>query len=210
MLFWLPIIPKKFVWWLNAYWVIVLLWMLFLFVFSFFDCHPQSGECKGFAFVEFVTLEHAQYFMMTFGKYWLTFCCVVFWLRFFVAGSHGDRHAPQFIVENRAVLLEYAREKPPSTYEPKHGGASGGEYKKSAPRSDWMCTNVRTITSCIWVILGLVDSVHAIILPRETLVSSVSPPELIPLFLCRQTIMHNLWVFFISAYLVWCFTGLLL
>ena len=86
--------------------------------------------------------------MMTFGK--PHFCKTLMFI-FVLAGSAGDPYAPQFIVENRAVILEYAREKTPSTYEPK--GASGaagaaasaagsGADKKASFRSDWMCTKV--------------------------------------------------------------------
>jgi RNA recognition motif-containing protein len=28
----------------------------------------ETGECKGYAFVEFPSIEHAQYFMTAFGK----------------------------------------------------------------------------------------------------------------------------------------------
>eukprot|EP00604_Paraphysomonas_vestita_P000531 CAMPEP_0174825920 /NCGR_PEP_ID=MMETSP1107-20130205/43266_1 /TAXON_ID=36770 /ORGANISM="Paraphysomonas vestita, Strain GFlagA" /LENGTH=838 /DNA_ID=CAMNT_0016058065 /DNA_START=1649 /DNA_END=4165 /DNA_ORIENTATION=- len=84
----------------------------------------ETGECKGFAFVEFYTMEHAQYFMATFA-----------------GSSGGNFNAPQLIVENRAVTLEYARE--PAGGHGSHrntGNDSNSSKKDHHPiKRDWLC-----------------------------------------------------------------------
>ncbi len=63
-----------------------------------------------------------------------------------IAGSAGDMHAPQFIVENRAVTLEYAKDIVKGSTHDGHlssggrggQGASGGGIIKC----DWLCESV--------------------------------------------------------------------
>lgn len=42
---------------------------IYLFIYLFDNSIKETGECKGFAFVEFYTMEHAQYFMATYGMF---------------------------------------------------------------------------------------------------------------------------------------------
>mmetsp|Transcript_23220 Transcript_23220/g.34081 ORF Transcript_23220/g.34081 Transcript_23220/m.34081 type:complete len:186 (+) Transcript_23220:436-993(+) len=91
----------------------------------------DTGECKGFAFIEFYSLEYAQYFM---GMY---------------AGSAGDMNAPQLIVENRAVTLEYARDIRGGSGGGDTDGQTGAPRREGGPKSDWLCDAVPT--SCVQV-----------------------------------------------------------
>jgi RNA recognition motif-containing protein len=112
-----------------------------------YDNKQDTGECKGFAFVEFYSLEYSQYFMSAFGECWylsdlhnitaLLICC---WL---LAGSAGDMNAPQLIVENRAVTLEYARDSVSSGQQAGRGGGEGRGDPQS--KSDWLCDTVSTV-----------------------------------------------------------------
>lgn len=70
------------------------------------------------------------------------------------AGSAGDPNAPQFIVENRAVTLEYARDGGKFGTDRDagqgHGGSSGvvggGGGSRGRPiKTDWLCEMVRCI-----------------------------------------------------------------
>ena len=79
---------------------------------------------------------------------------------FFIAGSAGDPNAPQFIVENRAVALEYARDNGPpnrmdinSNNRNMAGGTSYEEKKPSTIKSDWICDSVSINTRLYYVIL---------------------------------------------------------
>jgi hypothetical protein len=61
--------------------------------------------------------------------------------------SGGDSNAAQFIVDNRAVLLEYAREGGDKTTSkeggnPRYLGSNREGKKPYAPRSDWLCASV--------------------------------------------------------------------
>jgi hypothetical protein len=58
------------------------------------------------------------------------------------AGSSGDENSPQFIVENRAVTLEYARESigTQSYGQKKWNGED--RQKKETGKSDWLCEQV--------------------------------------------------------------------
>jgi hypothetical protein len=63
------------------------------------------------------------------------------------AGSCGDSTAPQLIIENRAVTLDYARDEPGQGYQGSapRGGMDG---RSTAPRAstiktDWLCDSVR-------------------------------------------------------------------
>lgn len=58
------------------------------------------------------------------------------------AGSAGDMNAPQLIVENRAVTLEYARD---STHPSQVSGSSEGLGHRGDQqiKSDWLCDTVR-------------------------------------------------------------------
>lgn len=62
------------------------------------------------------------------------------------AGSWGDVNAPQLIIENRAVALDYARDEPPGAGHYGHGGPQGappGARGGGAPaKSDWLCDAV--------------------------------------------------------------------
>ena len=84
-----------------------------------------SSECKGFAFVEFFSVEYAQHFTQTF------------------AGSvqGGDANAPQLIVESRAVTLDFATPR-----DPDRDGDRGRDHHVSSGdnKSDWLCDTVRT------------------------------------------------------------------
>lgn len=70
---------------------------------------------------------------------------------FGIAGSAGDMNAPQLIVENRAVTIEYARERQGDT-------RARFEENKSRPvRSDWLCAGVRTIYPLILCCLNYIS-----------------------------------------------------
>jgi hypothetical protein len=64
------------------------------------------------------------------------------------AGSTGDPNAPQFIVENRAVTLEYAREGDRSRGTDRDGGPGGS---RRPIKTDWLCESVSplVVTACI-------------------------------------------------------------
>lgn len=53
------------------------------------------------------------------------------------AGSSGDRKAPQLIVDNRAVTLEYARDQ---ESRPRDGDREGS--RRPPPKTDWLCDQV--------------------------------------------------------------------
>jgi hypothetical protein len=53
------------------------------------------------------------------------------------AGSSGDPKAPQLIVENRAVTLEYARDQ---ESRPRDGDREGS--RRAPPKTDWLCEQV--------------------------------------------------------------------
>jgi hypothetical protein len=63
------------------------------------------------------------------------------------AGSTGDPNAPQFIFENRAVTLEYAREGDRSRGTDKDGGPGGS---RRPVKTDWLCESVSrlVVTDC--------------------------------------------------------------
>jgi len=83
---------------------------------------PQRENKGCFAFVEFISLEYAMYFMTAF------------------AGSAGDPQAAQLIIENRSVTIEYARDRSSSTAAAAGGGQGhGGGHVGRAVRSDWLC-----------------------------------------------------------------------
>lgn len=84
-------------------------------------CERGSGECKGFAFVEFYSIEYAEYFTNAFS------------------GSMGDINAPQLIVENRAVTIDFAL--PRSEDNSRHGPKSStdGTRRGDVIKSDWLC-----------------------------------------------------------------------
>jgi hypothetical protein len=76
--------------------------------------------------------------------------------------SGGDSNAAQFIVDNRAVLLEYAREGGDKTTSkeggnPRYLGSNREGKKPYAPRSDWLCASVSLSRSSLSL------SSHAII-----------------------------------------------
>ena len=57
----------------------------------------------------------------------------------------GDPNAPQLIIENRALTMEYAREREQRPRSELHGNSFGTE-DKSVPRvlkSDWLCDQVK-------------------------------------------------------------------
>ncbi len=62
------------------------------------------------------------------------------------AGSCGDPRAPQFIVENRALTLDYARDDqirdPSSRPPPPSGSGSGRGGASSGVKTDWLCDSV--------------------------------------------------------------------
>eukprot|EP01036_Dinobryon_divergens_P028270 gene28266-37191_t len=92
----------------------------------------DGGECKGFSFAEFHTVEHAQYFMATYPGSWL---------------HNYDPNGPQLIIENRAVQLEYARDRdraPPHHSDREHRGGGSGSVSStlsgvSHGQADWLC-----------------------------------------------------------------------
>jgi RNA recognition motif-containing protein len=113
----------------------------------------ETGDCKGYAFVEFYSLEYSQYFMNSFGKF--------VHIRIFLpplaspslhsqqpAGStsKGDSSSPQFIVDNRAVTLEFAREgdrdRDSNRYGPGGPGGANDRQDKDS-KNDWICDRVR-------------------------------------------------------------------
>jgi hypothetical protein len=65
--------------------------------------------------------------------------------------SGGDSNAAQFIVDNRAVLLEYARDGSDRAADkdgsnPRYMGNRDGK-KSYTPRSDWLCASV-SLSDC--------------------------------------------------------------
>lgn len=115
----------------------------------------QDGDCKGYAFVEFPSLEYSQYFMTAYGRRTFmfvhanVFVSTNYCISRHSAGSAGDRNAAQLIIENRAVLIEYARgdndKREPRgdrervrdrDREGAHGPGTG------AAKSDWLCDSV--------------------------------------------------------------------
>lgn len=62
-----------------------------------------------------------------------------------IAGSAGDQNAPQLIIENRAVMLDYARpdQNPGSGWAPAAAAVSAARDRPAgdnrAPRTDWLC-----------------------------------------------------------------------
>lgn len=102
----------------------------------------ETGECRGFAFVDFPSIEYTQYFMNTFGEFVFVYSLFIMTsldILFdnVLAGSAGDPNAQQLIIESRAVTIDYAYDKPRK----EHGSSEGSfEFKRSAPtRTDWIC-----------------------------------------------------------------------
>lgn len=72
--------------------------------------------------------------------------CLLTWWNFFTAGSYGDPKAPQLIIDNRAVVLDYARALTErkdryGTGTDSQGGVQG-VHDKPKFRSDWLCEKV--------------------------------------------------------------------
>lgn len=58
------------------------------------------------------------------------------------AGSAGDPNAPQLIIDNRAVVLDYARDRDKERG-PRYGSApSTVDERKPVVKSDWICEKV--------------------------------------------------------------------
>ena len=93
----------------------------------FASLRQDGGECKGFSFAEFHTIEHAQYFMSTYPGSWI---------------QNFDPNGPQLIIENRAVQLEYARDRdrPPPHHPERDRGGGGGGGGVSHGQADWLCS----------------------------------------------------------------------
>ena len=67
----------------------------------------------------------------------------------------GDDKAPQLIVENRAVIIDYATPRsdhPSSSVEIARRGISGGGGEASA-KSDWLCDTVRSPSTLCYISL---------------------------------------------------------
>ena len=64
------------------------------------------------------------------------------------AGSAGDPNAPQLIIDNRAVVLDYARDRDRERGSRFGGPASGGDDRRpAAVKSDWICEKVHEFSS---------------------------------------------------------------
>jgi len=82
----------------------------------------RDGECKGYAFAEFPSAEHAQFFIRAY------------------AGSAGDRDAPQLIIENRAVTVEFARDRERDfERRDRDPGRHDQQTSRRSVKSDWLC-----------------------------------------------------------------------
>lgn len=80
----------------------------------------DTGASRGFAFVDFPSVEYAEYFVNSF------------------AGSYGDPDAPQLIIDNRAVQLDYGD----SNKSSHSGGPDRGSHHDSGHSGkggDWLC-----------------------------------------------------------------------
>jgi len=67
------------------------------------------------------------------------------WL-WLLAGSAGDPDAPQLIIENRGVTIEYAREQNDKRgKEGGGGGGMGGRFEERKVRTDWLCDAVSAL-----------------------------------------------------------------
>jgi hypothetical protein len=64
------------------------------------------------------------------------------------AGSCGDEKSPQFIVENRAVILEYARESVEAHRQGQKKWNGEDRPKKESGKSDWLCEQVPLSFRC--------------------------------------------------------------
>jgi hypothetical protein len=107
---------------------------LFLFFSPLLSLLSQgTSECKGIAFVEFFSVEYAEYFAKSF------------------AGSMGDQNSPQLIVGNRAVMIDYASPRGGTADHPhsSSSGSSGGGGDAAANKCDWLCETVSQINSLI-------------------------------------------------------------
>ena len=63
----------------------------------------------------------------------------------FLAGSAGDPNAPQLIVDNRSVTIEYGDKRKENNSlgtRSGPGGGVGGDFHQKPVRSDWLCEAV--------------------------------------------------------------------
>mmetsp|Transcript_22236 Transcript_22236/g.20211 ORF Transcript_22236/g.20211 Transcript_22236/m.20211 type:complete len:617 (+) Transcript_22236:3-1853(+) len=83
----------------------------------------DTGECKGYAFIQFPSIEYSVYFMTLF------------------AGSAGDPKAPQLIVDMRAVTLEYSRDDGNERKDKlnRFNEKSSEDIPAKKIRTDWLC-----------------------------------------------------------------------
>lgn len=89
--------------------------------------------------MEFFSIEYAEYFVKSF------------------AGSMGDSNAPQLIVENRAVMIDYAA---PRSQDDHSTGGPGDSHRRisesTVAKSDWLCETVSLVHDCfLFLWLGL-------------------------------------------------------
>lgn len=80
------------------------------------------------------------------------FCCShTHTLFYIIAGSAGDRNAAQLIIENRAVLIEYARGDNDKGRDARDGRDTARGHAGRNVKSDWLCDTVILIhkhTTC--------------------------------------------------------------
>lgn len=81
--------------------------------------------------MEFFSVEYAEFFAKSF------------------AGSMGDEKAPQLIVENRAVMIDYATPRSEGDHSASSSSSSSGDVysrrgggHEAAAKSDWLCGTV--------------------------------------------------------------------
>ena len=76
---------------------------------------------------------------------------------YIIAGSAGDPNAPQLIIENRAVTLEYARDnRSSSSHSGSSAGSGGGGDRRGPIKTDWLCDKVRYCNIAVIVVIVVV------------------------------------------------------
>jgi hypothetical protein len=93
--------------------------------------------------VEFYSVEYAQYFMDCYGR-WDILVVRILCVFLVTAGStsKGDGSSPQFIVDNRAVILEFARADIDG-----HRSGNDPTPDRDPSKADWICDRVRFASS---------------------------------------------------------------
>ena len=94
---------------------------------------------------------------------------------YIIAGSAGDPNAPQLIIENRAVTLEYARDNRSSSSHSGSSAGSGGGDRRGPVKTDWLCDKVRCLTSAVVVVkvVGVVVIVVSVVVDSSKCSSNI-------------------------------------